>query len=71
MTTEHKALVLITELLLAIRDSDATGFRRWLEAGLNELGLIAVEGLFLDQWLPLLTDKECDQIVAWRLGVSL
>ena len=60
MTTERKALVLMTELLLGIRDGDATGFRRCLDAGLGELGLIAGEGLFLDQLLPVLTDAVCN-----------
>ena len=57
-------------LLLAIRSRDAASFRRWLEAGLDELWLTAVGGLFLDHLLPVLSDEECDRIVAWRLGVS-
>ena len=71
MTNEDKALVISSALLFAIRLRDAEGFRRWLEAGLDELGLIAVEGLFLDHLLPVLTDEKCDRIVGWRLGVSL
>ena len=58
-------------LLLATRSLDVGSFRRWLEAGLDELGLTAVEVLFHDHLLPLLSDEECDRIVAWRLGVSI
>ena len=49
MTTDEKALVLNAALLFAIRLRDAEGFRRWLEAGLDELGLAAVEALLLDE----------------------
>ena len=34
------------------------------------LGLTAVEELFRDYLLPLLSDEECDRIVGWRLGGS-
>ena len=71
MTNEDKALVLNSTLLFAIRIRNAEGFRRWLEAGLDELVLAVVETLFLDHLLPQLNDDECDRIVAWRLGVSL
>ena len=54
---------------LAIRHRDAAGFCRWTEAGLDDLGLTTVEGLFLDHLLPVLNDEECNWIVAWRLGV--
>ena len=70
MTREEKAQVL-NYALLAIRSRDAGSFRRWLEAGLDEVGLTAVERLFLDHLLPVLSDEECDRIVALRLGVSL
>ena len=71
MTNEDKALVISSGLLFSIRLRDAKGFRRWLKAGLDELGHAPVEALFLDHLLPELTDEECDRIVAWRLGVSL
>ena len=60
MTNEDKALVISSALLFAIRLRDAEGFRRWLEAGLDELGLAAVEALQLDELMPVLTDEECD-----------
>ena len=61
----------MTELVLAIRDRDASGFLQWLEAGLDDLGLTSVEALLRDHLLPVLSDEEFDRIVAWRLGVSL
>lgn len=64
MTNEEKALVINLALLFAIRLRDADGFRRLLEAGLDELGLPAVEALLLDHLLPVLSDEECDLIVS-------
>ena len=64
------ALLVLTELLTAIRAKDAQGFREWLDAAFDTLGLTAVEELFREYLLPLLSDEECDRIVGWRLGVS-
>ena len=65
------ALLVLTELLTAIRAKNAQGFREWLGTAFDSLGLTAVEELFREYLLPLLSDEECDRIVAWRLGVSL
>ena len=71
MTTEAQmALLVLTELLTVIRAKDAQGFREWLDTAFDSLGLKAVEELFRDYLLPLLSDEECDRIVGWRLGVS-
>jgi len=71
VTTETKmALLVLTELLTAIRANDAHGFREWLGTAFDTLGLTAVEELFREYLLPLLSDEECDRIVRWRLGVS-
>ena len=71
MTTETQmALLVLTELLTAIRAQDAQGFREWLDTAFDSLGLKAVEELFRDYLLPLLSDEECVRIVGWRLGVS-
>ena len=51
------------------RVGGGSGLEHWLDAR-RELGLVAVESLLLDELLPVLTDDECDRIVAWRLGVS-
>ena len=71
MKTDEKALVRSSALLFSIRLRDAAGFYRWLDAGLDELGLAAVETLMLEELLPVLTGEECDRIIGWRLGVSL
>ena len=64
------ALLVLTELLTAIRAKDAQGFREWLGTAFDTLGLSAVEELFRDCLLPLLSDEECDRIMGWRLGAS-
>ena len=64
------ALLVLPELLTAIRAKDAQGFREWLDTAFDSLALKAVEELFRDYLLPLLSDEECDRIVGWRLGVS-
>ena len=66
----HMALLVLTELLTAIRAKDAQGFREWLDTAFDTFGLTAVEELFREYLLPLLSDEECDRIVGWRLGVS-
>ena len=71
MTAETQmALLVLTELLTAIRAKDAQGFREWLGTAFDTLGLTAVEELFSEYLLPLLSDEECDRIVGWHLGVS-
>ena len=62
--------LVLSELLSAIRAKDAQGFREWMDAALERLGLTGVEELFREYLLPLLSDEECDCIVGWRLGVS-
>ena len=64
------AQLVLTELLTAIRAKDAQGFREWLGTAFDILGLTAVEELFREYLLPLLSDQECDCTVGWRLGVS-
>ena len=64
------ALQVLTELLTAIRAKDSQGFREWLGTAFDTHGLKAVEELFRDYLLPLLSDEEYDRIVGWRLGVS-
>ena len=64
------ALLVLTELLTEIRAKDAQGFREWLGKAFDTLALTAVEELLREYLLPLLSDKECDRIMGWRLGVS-
>ena len=71
MTNETQmALLVLTELLTAIRAKDAQGFREWLDTAFDTLGLHTVEELFREYLLPLLSNEEYDRIVGWRLGVS-
>ena len=71
MTNEPQmALLVLTELLTAIRAKDAQGFREWRGKAFDTLALTAVEELLREYLLPLLSDKECDRIMGWRLGVS-
>ena len=51
------ALLVLTELLTAIRAKDSQGFREWLGTAFDTLGLTAVEELFRDYLLPLLSDE--------------
>ena len=51
-------------VLTAIRAKDAQGFREWLGTAFDTLGLTAVEELFREYLQPLLSDEECDRIVA-------
>jgi len=62
------ALLVLTELLTAIRAKDAQGFREWLGTAFDIFGLSAVEELFREYLLPLLSDEECDRIAGGRIG---
>ncbi len=56
------ALLVLTELLTAIRAKDAQGVREWLGTAFDTLGLSAVEELCREYLLPLLSDEECERI---------
>ena len=72
MTLETLTTVtLLTKPLLALRASDAKGFRTLLEMGLEELGLAVVDELKRDFLVPLLSQEEADRMVGWHWGVSL
>ena len=64
-------IMLLTELLLALRANDPKGFRTLLEMGLDELGLDVVDELTRDFLVPLLSEEEADRMVGWNWGVSL
>ena len=64
-------VTLLTELLLALRESNADGFKRLLNLGLQERGLEVVDELTRDFLVPLLIEAEADRIVAWDWGLSL
>ena len=64
-------LLLLSELVSALRANDSDTFRRWLSGGIQDLGRPAVEELMLEWMNPLLTVEEMDRLVGWHLGVNL
>ena len=65
------ALLLMGELMAALRANDPDTFKRWLVGGIKDLGKPAVTELMVDWITPLLTQEEADRLVAGHLGVSL
>ena len=65
------ALLLLTELVAALRANDPDTFKRWLYGGIQDLGKPAVTELMTDWLNPLLTQEEADRLMGWHLGVSL
>ena len=65
------ALLLMGELVAALRANDPDAFRGLLTEGIQELGLTEVEELLLDWLDPFLTSEEQDRLLGWHLGVSL
>ena len=64
-------MLLIGELLTALRANDPNTFKRWLVGGIQDLGKSAVTELMADWMTPLLTQEDKDRLVGWHLGVSL
>ena len=64
-------MLLIGELLTALRANDPETFKRWLVGGIQALGKPAVIELMADWMTPLLTQEDADRLVGWHLGVSL
>ena len=64
-------VTLLTELLLALRENNADGFKHLLNLGLQELGLDVVDELTRAFLVALLSEAETDRMVAWYLGLSL
>ena len=63
-------LLLLSELVSALRANDSDTFRRWLSGGLQDLGSTAVEVLMYEWMNPLITIEEMDRLVGWHLGVN-
>ena len=63
-------LLLLSELVSALRANDSDAFRRWLSGGIQDLGRPAVEELMLEWMNPQLTVEEMDRLVGWHLRVS-
>ena len=64
-------LLLLLELVFALRAKDPETFKRWLAGGVQDLGKPAIEKLMMEWLNPLLTQDEADRLVGWHLGVSL
>ena len=64
-------LLLLSELVSALRANDSDTFRRWLSGGIQDLGRPAVEELMLEWMNPLLSEAEQEMLVGRHLGVSL
>ena len=64
-------LLLLSELIAALRANDPDTFKQWLAGGAQDLGEHAVAELMLEWMVPLLTPDEADRLVGWHLGVRL
>ena len=64
-------LLLLSELIAALRANDPDTFKQWLAGGAQDLGEHAVAELMLEWMVPLLTQDETDRLVGWHLGVRL
>ena len=63
-------IMLLTELLLALRSNGPNEFKTLLKMGLKELGLDVVDELTRDFLVPLLRGG-ADRMVGWNWGESL
>ena len=64
-------LLLLSELVFALRANDPETFKRWLVGGIQDLGKPAIEELMIEWLNPLLTQDEADRLVGWHLGVII
>ena len=64
------ALLLLTELVAALRANYPDTFKRWLYGGIQDIRKLAVTELMTDWMTPLLTQEDADRLVGWHLGVS-
>ena len=64
-------LLLLTELVSALRANDPETFKRWLAGGVDDLGSAVIEELMQYGLMPLLTQQEADRLVGWHLGVKI
>lgn len=64
-------LILLSELVSALRDNDAETFKRWVAGGIQDLGKPAIEEIMIEWLNPLLTQQKADRLIGWQLRVSL
>ena len=58
-------LLLLSELVFALRANDPETFIRWLSGGMQDLGTPAIEELMIEWLTPLLMQNEADRLVCW------
>ena len=63
-------LLLLRELVAALRDYDPALFKRWLVGGIQDLGKPAVTKLMNDWMTPLLKQEDAYRLVGWHLWVN-
>ena len=63
-------LLLLRDLVAALRDYDPALFKRWLVGGIQDLGKPAVTKLMNDWMTPLLKQEDAYRLVGWHLGVN-
>ena len=63
-------LLLLSELVFALRANDLEMFKRWLAGCIQDLGKPATEELMIEWLNPLLTQDEGDRLVGWHEGVN-
>ena len=63
-------LLLLRDLVAALRDYDPALFKRWLVGGIQDLGKPAVTTLMNDWMTPLLKQEDAYRLVGWHLGVN-
>lgn len=56
-------LLLLSELVFALRDSDAETFKRWVSGGIHVLGKTVVEDLMIEILNLLLSERESNRPV--------
>ena len=64
-------LVLLQELLMALRANDAESYKGWLAVGIEQLGRDVAGEVESDWMVQFLVEAERDRLMAWQLGVSL
>ena len=61
-------LLLLSELVAALRANDPGTFKQWLADGVHELGEPGVAELMVEWMVPLLTQDEADRLVGCQAG---
>ena len=63
-------LVLLQELLMALRANDADGYKSWLALGIEELGRDVTGEVESDWMVALLVEVEKERLIDWQMRVN-